>query len=68
MLTALVQDMLIDALKVGYIAAKEGVNNLLFNVVGEVIVEIIQQGKMDSLMMGNIYTLSQLERFMVALT
>lgn len=44
---------LIEALQVGYKAVMEEVETTLLNQVGEVINCIIQQGKMDVLMLGN---------------
>lgn len=48
-LEGLVEDMPTEALQAVYDVAKEGVQNLLFKLVEELIVEIIQQGKIDSL-------------------
>lgn len=40
--TELVEEMLTEALQVGYESAKNGVKTILLNLVGEVIVDIIQ--------------------------
>lgn len=40
----------------------------MFNVVGEVIVDVILQSKMDSLMMRNVGDFTQSDRFMNSLT
>lgn len=63
----LLEASLIEALQVRYDAAKEDVMNHLFNLVGKVIVEIIQQRKMNSLLMWNIESLTQSCRLMNAL-
>lgn len=63
----LLEGNLIEALQVGYVVAKEGVN-FLFNMVGEVIIDTTQQGKMDSRLMRNIETLTRSDRFLDAIT
>lgn len=68
MWTKLKEDKLIRALQVGYGASKNGVKTPLFNLVREAIVDILQQGKMDSMLMGNIENLIQSERFEDAVT
>lgn len=67
-LTELLEDTLIHAAQVGYEATETRVRTLLFNLVGEVIVDTIQKGKMDSLLMRNIDTLTQSERLIDAST
>lgn len=47
MLTELVNDQFTDALQVGYDVVQAGAKNSLLNLVGEVIADITQQGKMD---------------------
>lgn len=61
-LTGLVEDKLSDTLLVGYDHAKEGVNNPLLNMLGEVIVDTINQGKMDLMLLRSIDNITQSER------
>lgn len=63
----LVADKLIDSLQVGYDATEEGIKTSRLNVVGELIVEIIKQVKMDSKLMGNIEAFIKPERYLDAL-
>lgn len=65
--TALVEDRLIETPQVGTDATKEGVETLFLNVVGEVMVDMILQGRMDTLLINSIELLPQSERFMDAL-
>lgn len=44
-----------------YVSAKEGAKNPLFNLVGELSVDMTQQEKMDSLLMKNLETITQPE-------
>lgn len=64
----LVEDKLIELLQVGHYAAKKSAKALLFNLVGEVIIEIFQQGKLDSLLVSNVEALIQPDRFVEALS
>lgn len=58
MLAGLVEDTVIKALHVAYDAAMEKVEIPFFNLVSEVIIDINQQGKKDSLLMTNIEALT----------
>lgn len=58
---------MIEALQVGYNAAKEGVMTLLLYFGGEFIADIIQQGEMDSLVIRNSKILPQFERLLDSL-
>lgn len=60
--------MFIEAVPLGYDAAKEGVKNTLFNLHGEFGFYIIQQANMDLLLMKKIQALTQSDLFMDALT
>lgn len=46
-LTELREKMLIDAINVGYKAAKVGVKNCFLNLVAEIVVDITQKGKYE---------------------
>lgn len=59
MLTGLVEELLIEALHVGYDARMEWAKTPLFNLVGEFIVEISQQENMDSLLIRDIEELTE---------
>lgn len=59
---------MVDSLQVGCDAAKEAMKTPLFCVKIEVIVDITQKGKMDSLLKMNIDHLMQSESFMDAST
>lgn len=63
----LYEDKPIEALKVGYDAAKE-VKNVLFSLVGEMIFDTIQQEKMISPLMRSFGAFMQSYRFMHALS
>lgn len=63
-----VEGKLIEAVQVGYDMAKEGVKTPLFTLVGNVIAETIQQGKMNSLLMRCIEAPTEPERLMDVLT
>lgn len=63
-LTWLVEEAVTEALQVWYDAAREIVKTPSFNLVGEDIIEIILQGKMDSLLMSNVEACNQSDRFM----
>lgn len=58
--------MLFELLYAVYDAAKEGVKTTLSILVGDVIVNIFQQGKKDKLLMSNIEKITQSHRFMDA--
>lgn len=61
------EDTPINTLQVLYDVTKDLVKIFFLNVVGEVIIEIIQHGKKDLLVMRNIYTLTQYMRVLDAL-
>lgn len=63
-LAELVEDKLVEAPQALYDASKEGVKTPLFNL----FVDIVQQGKMDSMVMRNIGALIQSDRNMDALS
>lgn len=52
--TGVMENIFINALQVGNDASRERVEISLFILVGEVIVAIVQQGKMNPLLMRNI--------------
>lgn len=66
-LTRLVENSLVEALKVDYFAAMEGEGTPLFNLVEAFIVDTVQQGMMHSLRIKNIEALTQSDSFMDAL-
>lgn len=55
--------MCIGVLHVGYDAAKERVRTLLINLAGEDIDNVIQKGKVDSLLIRNNEALTQSDKF-----
>lgn len=65
-LTGVLEYTPIGALHVGYDAIKRGVKTFLRNLVREEIVNIISQGKMDSLLMRMMESLTQSDSFMEA--
>lgn len=65
-LTGLVEEKQMEALQGGYEAEKEILNISLYHLVVELIVDIIQEGKMEVLLMRNIEAVAQCERFMDA--
>lgn len=67
-LTELVKDTLIEMLQVVYDGTQEVVNSPLFILMGEVIVDMIQKGKVDSLLMRNIGALTQSDWIMASPT
>lgn len=68
MFTGVVKNTLLEALQVGFDASKEEVKTSSFNPVEDVIVDIVQQEKTYSLLIGNTGSLTQSGRFMEALT
>lgn len=56
----------IEGLEAGYDATNEGVKTPLFSLVGEVIFDVTQQGKMNMLLMPSIKDLTYSDRFMDA--
>lgn len=67
-LTGLAEDTLFEALQMRYDAAKEGIITVLSNQVGEVIVDTIQLGKLDSRPMRDSEALTQSGRIVNAST
>lgn len=61
------EDNLIEAIKVGYDTAKGNVKTSLFSLIGELIVDFVQQGMMDPLLLRRIEDIIQSGRFMDAL-
>lgn len=59
---------LMNDLVAGYDVTKEGVESLLVNLVGGSIVDINDEGKMDSMRIRNFDTFTQCECFMDNLT
>lgn len=62
-LTEVLEEKHIETLKVGYDAAKDGVLTCLFILAGEAMVDTIQRGKMESLLIKNNKALTQSDRF-----
>lgn len=63
----LLEDKIIETLQVVCVADKEGLKTYLSNLAGDVTVDIIGQGNMDSQLMRNIETFTKSDRFMDAL-
>lgn len=66
-LKELAEDMLIEAVQVVYEAPKDGIKTPLFNVIEDIIVEIIQKGMMNSPLMRSLESLTQSVRIRDAL-
>lgn len=67
MYAGLVQDRLNEAPELGYAATKKGVKNILFNLVENMIVDNIDKGKTELLLMKKVKALTQFEKLMGAL-
>lgn len=67
LVAGIVEDKLIESLQVGYHTTKKGLKTLFHKLVGEVVVDIFQQGNMDTLLMRNTEAHTQPDRLMDAL-
>lgn len=59
-----VEDTIADVIKIGYTSAKEGIKTPIFHLIEEKFIDVVQKGRLDTLLVCNVDKLADSDRFM----